>query len=344
MPIELDPHAASGPATGQGFLGLDVRPEDAAVVLVPVPFAATVSYGGGAERGPAAILEASRQIDLFDLETGRPYLEGIALLPVPHEVERWNHEARARAARVIQAGGASTPSLAEDLRAVDAAGERVNAWLTAEVERWHARGKLVGAVGGDHSAPFGLIAACARRWPGLGVLHLDAHADLRQAYHGFTWSHASIFWNVLQRCPGVKKLVGVGYRDLCEEEHALCEGDARVRAFYDPWLERRQAEGAAWAEVCAEIVSHLPREVYLSFDIDGLEPALCPHTGTPVPGGLSWREVCGLLRTVVDSGRRIVGLDLCEVAPGPSGEWDQNVGARLLYKMCGFALRSAPRS
>lgn len=349
MGIDIDPHAASGPATGEGFLGLDVTPEQAAVVLVPVPFAATVSYGLGAERGPAAILAASKQIDLFDLETGRPYADGIAMLPVPEQVLLWNTAARAYAARVIAAGEASTPQLLADRQAVDEAGERVNAWLAAQVAPWHEQGKLVGAVGGDHSTPFALIEACSRRWPGLGVLHVDAHADLRRAYHGFTWSHASIFWNVLERCPDVARLVGVAYRDLCEEEHQLCESDPRVKAFYDPWLKRRQEEGAPWAEVCAEIVSHLPPQVYVSFDIDGLDPSLCPHTGTPVPGGLRWNEAIALVRTVVESGRQIVGFDLCEVAPGPApadesgcaaDEWNQNVGARLLYKLCGFALAS----
>ena len=347
MPIDIDPHAASGPAAGQGFLGLDVAPADAAVVLVPVPFAATVSYGLGAHRGPAAILTASKQIDLFDLETGRPYAEGIAMLPVPEQVLRWHDAARAYAARVIEA---HDQPMAADLQAVNEAGERVNAWLAAQAEPWLAQGKLVGAVGGDHSTPFALIAACARRWPGLGVLHVDAHADLRRAYHGFTWSHASIFWNVLERCPGVARLVGVAYRDLCEEERDLCEdGSGRVRAFYDPWLKRRQEEGVPWVELCAEVVSHLPQQVYVSFDIDGLDPSLCPHTGTPVPGGLRWNEATALVRTVVESGRQIVGFDLCEVAPGPgdpgasgsaADEWNQNVGARLLYKLCGFALMS----
>ena len=338
MPIELDPHAASGPATGTGFLGLDVTPDQAEVVLVPVPFEATVSYGGGAARGPAAILEASKQIDLFDLETGKPYARGIAMLPVPDELVQLSERARAHAEKVIAAGGRS-PAVEADHRAVEAAGERVNAWLAAEVERYQAQGKLVGVVGGDHSVPFASIAACAQRWPGMGVLHLDAHADLREAYHGFTWSHASIFWNVLRRCPGVAKIVGVGYRDLCEEEHQLIEGEPRLLAFYDPWLKRQAVEGVPFAEIAAGIVSKLPQQVYLSFDIDGLDPSLCPSTGTPVPGGLLWHEALALLRTVVESGRQIVGLDLCEVAPGPDGdEWDANVGARLLYKMCGYAL------
>jgi agmatinase len=176
----------------------------------------------------------------------------------------------------------------------------------------------------------------------MGILHLDAHADLRDAYEGFTWSHASIFHNVLHRLPEVSALVQVGLRDVSEDEHRLVEASGgRVIIHPDPELKRRGFDGEPWARQVDRIVSALPEQVYLSFDIDGLDPTLCPHTGTPVPGGLSFPEATALIAGVVRSGRRIVGMDLDEVAPGPEGdEWDGNVGARLLYKMIGWALRS----
>lgn len=339
--MTFDPAAPARPDSG--VYGLDATPADARVVLVPVPFEATVSYGGGASRGPAAILEASRQVDLFDLETGRPYAQGIAMLPEAPEVLAWSDEARRLAEPVIAAGGpGDDPALLAACAQVDALGDRVNAWLEAQVEPLLAQGKLVGIIGGDHSVPFASIAAHARRHPGLGVLHVDAHADLRRAYEGFRWSHASIMWNVREHLPDVAKVVGVGFRDLSEEEHAILTDDERFEAFHDPWLARRRQEGAPWAEVLAEVVARLPQEVYVSFDIDGLDPVLCPNTGTPVPGGLSFAEATSLFRAVAESGRRIVGFDLVEVAPDPTGrsEWDGNVAARLLYKLIGFALRS----
>lgn len=339
--MTFDPGAAARPDSG--IFGLDDTPERARVVLVPVPFEATVSYGGGTARGPAAILEASRQIDLFDLETGRPYAAGIAMLPEAQEVRAWSEQARALAGPVIAAGGpGDDPALRQACQEVEALGDRVNAWVTAQVEPLLAQGKLVGVIGGDHSVPFASIAAHARRYPGLGVLHIDAHADLRRAYEGFRWSHASIMWNVREHVPEVARVVGVGFRDLSEEEHDVLTADPRWAAFHDPWLKRRQQEGAPWAEVVAEVVSRLPQDVYVSLDIDGLDPVLCPNTGTPVPGGLSFAEATSLLRAVAESGRRIVGFDLVEVAPDPHGrtEWDGNVGARLLYKLIGFALRS----
>ncbi len=336
----FDPSAAAAP--GSGVFGLPHSAEEAGVVLVPVPFEATTSYGGGAARGPEAIRAASRQVDLFDVETGRPYAAGIHMLASPEEIRRLDEGARADAARVVAAGGsAGRPDLAEAARRVDAACERMNAWVEATVAAHLGRGQRVGVVGGDHSVAFGSVAAHARAHPGLGVLHLDAHADLRPAFEGFTWSHASVLRNVAERLGGVSRIVQVGLRDLSEEEreYALASG-GRIRQFLDAELARRRFAGEPWARQAARIASALPREVYLSFDVDGLDPALCPHTGTPVPGGLSFQEACALVAAVAASGRRIVGLDLVEVAPGGEGEWDANVGARLLYRLIGWALAS----
>jgi len=148
--------------------------------------------------------------------------------------------------------------------------------------------------------------------------------------------------NVVRRLPGVKRLVQVGIRDLGEAEAELIETrDDQIATFYDADLAEEKLDGTPWNRLVDRVVAKLPEQVYLSFDIDGLDPTLCPHTGTPVPGGLSFQEAVALIAGVVRSGRRIVGMDLMEVAPGPGGdEWDGNVGARLLYKMIGQALKS----
>ncbi|MBL4850612.1 MAG: agmatinase family protein [Planctomycetes bacterium] len=331
-------------AGGEGLFGLGTPLESAGVLIVPVPFEATTSYGRGTARGPAAILEASDQLDLFDLETGRPYEAGIALLPFDPQVAAWNEEASALAQRVIAAshgeGELDEAERRASLARVEAIQVELNAWLRATVTRGLDEGRLVGVLGGDHSVPFAAIEVLAERHPGLGILHVDAHADLREAYEGFTWSHASILRNVADRIPGVATIVGVGYRDLCESEQDILTHDSRFTALLDPVLRRELQGGRSWDALLSEIVAPLPDKVYVSFDIDGLDPSLCPHTGTPVPGGLSWSEATSLLRAVAESGREIVGFDLCEVARDPSGEWDQNVGARLLYKLIGYALSS----
>jgi agmatinase len=190
--------------------------------------------------------------------------------------------------------------------------------------------------------PYGSIQAHAERHSGMGLLHIDAHADLREAYEGFTWSHASIMYNVVTRIPGVARLVQVGIRDLSEAEHGIIKNSGgRVVTHFDPELARRKLSGEPWSAQVDRIVADLPPNVYVSFDIDGLDPTLCPHTGTPVPGGLSFHEAMALIAGVVRSGRRIVGVDLNEVVPGPEGdEWDGNVGARVLYKLIGWMLVS----
>lgn len=332
------------PEPGDGVYGLACRKADSLVHLIPVPFEATVSYRAGTARGPAAILEASRQVDLFDGDFGRPYRAGIYLHRQDPAIVREGREARKRALPVIErlgnVGGSRRLQVARDR--VNAAGATLNRWLEARVDALLDEGRIAGVLGGDHSVPFGSIRAHARRHPGMGILHLDAHADLRRAYEGFAWSHASIMHNVFMLVPEVGSIVQVGIRDYCEEEQSLIdESRGRIRTYFDARIRERLARGSTWSDLVEEIVGDLPREVYLSFDIDGLDPALCPHTGTPVPGGLDFHQVCTLLLALVRSGRRIVGFDLVEVAPGPPGdEWDGNVGARLLYKMIGAAVSS----
>jgi len=339
---KFDPNAA---ATGGGIFGLPHSPANARVVLVPVPFEATTSYGGGTSNGPRAILQASRQVDLFDLETGKPYEQGIAMLEESPDVRAWDLGARTAAAHVIAAGGThGDPALLGAAATVDAHTEKMNAWVRATVELFLERGKIVGTIGGDHSVSFGAIEAHARCWPGLGILHVDAHADLRRAYEGFAWSHASIMDNVVERIPQMARLVQVGIRDLCEEEHErIASSGGRIRTFFDSELAEARFAGETWGQQTLRILETLPQDVYVSFDIDGLDPTLCPHTGTKVPGGLSFQMATGLLAAVVRSGRRIVGFDLTEVVPAGDGtEWDENVAARLLYKLIGWCLRSRP--
>jgi agmatinase len=332
----LPPHGDAG------FLGARLDPAEAALVLLPVPWEATTSYGGGTSRGPAAILQASHQLDLEDAAFGAPYRAGIAFAPPDETVADLNGRARAAALEVIAALERGEPASAA-LDLVNAASVEVNARVHAAASAALATGRLVGVVGGDHSSPYGLIHALADRHPdGFGVLHVDAHHDLRAAYEGFTWSHASIFHNVMERVPAVRKLVQVAIRDYSRAERRYAEAlGARAACFYGHGLFDWKAEGVPFREVCERVLAELPRKVYVSFDIDGLDPPYCPSTGTPVPGGLSFDEAAYLLEALAASGRRVIGFDLCEVAPGEdAGEWDANVGARVLYKLCGCVLRS----
>ncbi len=340
--MRFDPDAAAQPGTG--IFGLPSDRLSSRIILLPVPFDATTSYRRGTMSGPKAILDASMQVDLFDRAFGRVYEQGIFMEKVSPKIAALSRKAAALARPVIEAGGvedlASAPArLRNALTKVNAISEQVNAFVYRETVRTLGEGKLPGLVGGEHSVPFGAVRAVAEHHKKVGLLHVDAHMDLRDSFEGFAWSHASIMHNVLKRIPGVKSLVQVGIRDMGEREIQLAESDRRVSVFYDADNARAMDAGTSWRSICRKAVRSLPAKVYVSFDIDGLDPSLCPHTGTPVPGGLSFNQACVLLEELKASGKQVVGFDLVEVAPGPSREpeWDANVGARILYKLCAIA-------
>lgn len=330
------------PPPDSGLYGLDPERARSRAVVIPVPYEATVSYRAGTREGPEAIRRASHQVDLYDADVGYAASAGILLDVAPEGVAALSESCRARAVRVIEAQTRGEAPDAADLAAVNDAGERVRDLVHSRVAAVLEEGRLPVLLGGDHSVPLGAIEAVAARHADetVGVLHIDAHADLRVAYEGFEHSHASIMHNALARARNLR-LVQVGIRDFSDDELAVIREDGRISTYFDAQLRPFRLSGRIHAAFDA-VVSALPELVYVSFDIDGLDPVLCPHTGTPVPGGLSFDEVVALLAKVVESGRRVVGLDLVEVAPGPDpdDEWDALVAARLLYKMVGLALRS----
>lgn len=339
----FDPDSAA--LDDAGIFGLPIDPAGAAVHVVPVPFDATTSYRKGTARGPEAVLRASRQVDLFDVMTGKPWAKGICMLDADPRIAKWNAKATRKADRIIAVGGriGKNKELAKDLAAVNEIGAELNASVRASVEAILDAHKLPVIVGGDHSTPFGGIQACAERFPNLGVLHFDAHADLRDAYEGFEWSHASIMHNVTTKLPKVSKLVQVGIRELGEREHAaVASSKGRIQTLLDVEWGRAKADGTNLRHLVRRTIQELPDQVWISFDVDGLDPTLCPNTGTPVPGGLSWHDAMLWLEELARSPRRVVGIDLNEVSPGETDDdvdsWDAIVGARLLYRLIGTAL------
>lgn len=330
-----------------GIFGIPVQEQEARLILLPVPWEVTTSYGRGASNGPRIIRQASEQIDLFDLETGKAYEEGYFMLPISDEWMTKNHKMKAMAQELIEL----KTSLKEDpkreseiISAVNKACAEMSEWVYQQSKKVLDQGKCLGLVGGDHSTPLGAIRAISEKYRGdFGVLHFDAHADLRQAYQGFQQSHASIMFNVMTSPFKPKKLVQVGIRDFSEEEYNFSKDSKNnIKTFFDIDCKRRQLNGESWAKICQDIVAELPKNVYISFDIDGLDPALCPSTGTPVAGGLSLSEAFFLFRAVIESGRKLIAFDLNEVSTGQAeeSEWDGNVGARVLYKLCGWTIIS----
>ena len=329
-----------------GVFGLPYEESESRLVMIPVPWEVTTSYGDGASRGPAAILRASRQIDLFDIETGDVYRHGYHMKPIDEEIGKLNSVMKANAKRVLESieeGNTDDPEAARLQKDINSASAKVNDWVYSQAKAILDRGAIAAVIGGDHSTPYGLIRAVTEKYKGdVGILHVDAHADLRVAYQGYKHSHASIMYNVMEDVKP-KKLVQVGIRDFSPDEHAYIKKSSdQIHTYFDPLTKRRLNRGESWQAICDEIVGHLPKNVHISFDIDGLSPDLCPGTGTPVPGGLSFDQALTLLATVAESGRKIVSFDLNEVAEAeePESDWDGNVGARLLFKLCGWTMIS----
>ncbi len=327
------------------YFGFPFDESNARLVLLSVPWDVTASYGGGAAFGPDSIIEASTQLDFYDPVSPGAWRRGIATIGIDYSIQDRSARLRPDARKVmesLQKGGIMFEDylMPRRLERINGASEELNGEVYEAASKRLDAGKIVGLVGGDHSTPLGLVRAVAEREECIGVLHLDAHCDLRRAYEGFTYSHASIMYNVLQQAAGVEKIVQVGQRDYSEEEFRLAEESPRIEMFDDHSLCARKFAGESWNSICDSIVERLPHKVYISFDIDVLSPEYCPSTGTPVPGGLTFNEAVWLLDSVVRSGRRIVGFDLCEVAPAKEGSIDANVGARVLFKLCGVTLRA----
>ena len=310
------------------YFGLPFDPATAELVLVSAPWDVTVSYGAGAAYGPDAIIEASTQLDFHDPLAPGAWRRGIATADVDYSLQEASQRLRTDAARVIDhlEGGGSPDDeyVVRKVRRVNEGCAAMNANIESQAARWLDAGRIVGLVGGDHSTPYGLIRALGARHAEFGILHIDAHCDLRDAYEGFEFSHASIMFNVLRDVPQAVRIAQVGVRDFSEGEAALAASSERIATFDDLSLAAARFRGETWDDQCRRIVGTLPREVYVSFDIDGL----------------TFDEAVWLLAVLARSGRRIIGFDVVEVCPAPDQRIDAITGARILWKLCGLTLAS----
>jgi agmatinase len=337
MSTDFNPNS---PAMGNGVFGLPEDSESAKFILIPVPWEMTVSYGSGTAIAPHFIKVASAQVDLYHPNNPDLYKEGIFMDEFPDVFAEKHEQLRMVAEEIIENLGVETDAQEKKRAAaqyivIEKFTEEVNHWLKERIRYWQSRSKVVGIVGGDHSVPLAYHQLLADQETKYGILTIDAHHDLREAYEGFRYSHASIFFNVLKNV-NVSKLVQIGIRDYCHEEVEFIQSkevNPRVDVYYDHTIRSRMFGGERWDKLCKEIVDALPEKVYVSIDIDGLDTKLCPNTGTPVPGGLEYQELTYLLDQLKLSGKQIIGFDLCEVGY-KDNDWDVNVGARLLYHLC----------
>lgn len=341
----FDPNTVGNP--NNNIFGLPSFEEDARLVILPVPWEVTVSYNAGTARAPEHVFKASLQVDLFDPEIKDAWKEGFFMRPVDRKILMKSDYLRKEAELYINyisegENVLDNKFMCKTLKEVNAGSIYMNDWVFQQTKQLLDAGKLVGLLGGDHSTPLGFFKAIAEKHGEFGILQVDAHCDLRKAYENFNYSHASIMYNALEEIPSLNKLVQIGIRDFCEEEwDYIGKSNKRVVAYFDKDIKERMYEGQSWQTLVKEIIDHLPQKVYISFDIDGLDPKLCPHTGTPVQGGFESEQIFYLFKKLMESGRQLIGFDLNEVGVSQD-EWDENVGARCLFKLCNMLVACNP--
>lgn len=339
-----DPNSVGNP--NNNIFGLPTNEEDARLVILPVPWEVTVSYGAGTARAADAIFKASLQVDLFDPEFPDAWQQGYFMRQPDRKILMKSDYLRKEAELYIDyiSKGdevSANQFMCKTLKEVNEGSAYMNTWVYEQTKVLLEKGKLVGLLGGDHSTPLGFFKAIGERHGEFGILQIDAHFDLREAYEGFNYSHASIMYNALKEVPQLKTLVQAGIRDFGSDEYEnMKSSNGRVVTYFDKDIRNRQFEGESWKQIAEEIVSKLPQKVYISFDIDGLDRKLCPFTGTPVPGGFELEQVFYLFSKLVQGGKTVVGFDLNEVGIGGDTDWDANVGARALYKLCNLLVTS----
>ncbi len=282
-------------APPDGFDSLD----SARFVVMAVPIEATVSYGGGTAEGPASLLEASQQVELFDVdEQSEPYKKGIATLEFP--------PAMRDAAQAVAYGYETTKELV-------------------------AQGKIPVILGGEHSLSAGPVRAVAEHYGTISLLHFDAHGDFRDTYHGDKFSHAS----ALRRCheiPGVSMIVQAGIRNVSNDPADGSEFDY-MQAHANTIKVYYAKDMKSWN--IGEMIGHLSDNVYITFDVDGFDGSLMPSTGTPEPGGLDWYTTLEIIKTAAAK-KRIVGMDFVEYAPMRNFHAPTFMIAKLIYKTIGY--------
>lgn len=333
----FDPNGASNPKNN--IFGLPFTEEEARLVILPVPWEVTVSYGSGTSRAAEHIFNASMQVDLFDPETNEAWRQGFYMRPSDRKVLMKSDYLRKEAELYIDytSKGEMVEKnnfMCKSLKEINEGSLILNKWVYEQTTDLLNRGKLVALLGGDHSVAFGYFKAIAEKHGDFGILQIDAHCDLRKSYEGFNYSHGSVMYNALNEIPEIKKVVQIGVRDYCQEEwEYICNSEHRVITYFDKDIKERQYEGQTWKQIVDEMIEHLPEKVYISFDIDGLDPKLCRNSGTPVTGGFDTEQIFYLVKKIIKSGRKFIGFDLDEIGIGQT-DWDANVGARILWRLC----------
>jgi agmatinase len=283
----------------KNFLGIEETElhsyEDSQVVIQSAPYEYTSSYNQGSAAGPAAIIETSHYVEFYDEELDQETykMTGLCTLAPMNFENKFDKEA------------------------VD--------YIQQETSKHLDNSKFVISLGAEHTVSYGFYKAIAAKHPGVSVLQLDAHSDLRMAYHDNPYSHASVMARINDHQPTICQ---VGIRAQCKEEADLIKNSPNINTWYAHQIQKN----AQWQE---EVINKLEDKVYITIDADGFDPSIMPNVGTPEPGGLQWFETLELLKKVCTQ-KEVVGFDIVEVAPQEGNIISEYTLAQLLYRMLGY--------
>ncbi len=319
--------------------------EQSSVIIQPVPWEATTSYLGGTSKAPELIRLASHQMDLFSETWGETYTKGFYLAEPNLKISQLNDNA------LELKNNKKIPSL-EISQRLNLMSAEVNALVYEKTSQTLKQNKIPALIGGEHSVIFGQVKAVSEQLKNKnttqwGLVHIDAHLDLRNAYQGFEHSHASAIRHVFELDNSPSHSVHFGIRDYCKEESDYMKDlGSNYNFFTDRSFQQSLEQNISHDKTSLDFFTNefqkLPQDIYISWDIDGLDPQLCPNTGTPVPGGLNWHQALTLIFALKQLNKNIVGFDLVEVSeslnPNSTTEWNSNVGARLFYELCCLAV------
>ncbi len=336
---DFDPNAASNPTNN--IFGFPITEDEARVIILPVPWEVTVSNTAGTSRAAEHIFKASMHVDIFDADFPEVWKQGFYMRPTDKKILMKSDYLRKEAELYIDfiSRGeelSKNAFMCKSLKDINEGGVYMNNWVYEQTKGLLNRDKLVALLGGDHSISLGYFKAIGEKFGDFGVLHIDAHCDLRKGYENFVYSHASVMYNAIEEIPQITRLVQVGVRDYSEEEwNYLNSRQGRIVTFFDRHIKEKEFEGVTWATIAKDIIDQLPEKVFLSFDVDGLDPRHCRNTGTPVPGGFDPDQIFYLVKKMNESGKQLIGFDLVETGISESGS-DSNVAARMLLKLCNY--------
>ena len=317
---------------------LNCQEKDSQLIVIPVPWDITTSYRKGTSLAAKAILESSNQIDHYHHYYPNFHQYGIHMIDIPADIIKLNQKLNDITQQIVnhdcQKKLLSDTKLNECLELVSAGTKTCFDWIHSQLNNYSDKQVIV--LGGEHSVSYPAISFFKKKHPQLSVLQIDAHMDLRPSYQQLTYSHAAVIYHCHSQLN--IPITQVGIRDSSQSELDYVKKHDNIHVFDDTYCQHQLFKGVQWDAICDDIINTLSDDVYITIDIDGLDSSFCPSTGTPVPGGMSYHQLCYLIQKIRASNKRIISMDLVEVAGFADSIGIIN-STHLLYQLCGYLMK-----